>query len=169
MQPEDVYPHINSIQNTKVKAILCNDLFTQILNETEAETYTASSALLLPYLVNYVCAEVYNRILLFSQTKMTKAGPKTFVTPETESPSATQIALMMKIVQADINTYLAELEGYIYSNASSYPTYQSSDCFKCLSNKSTFELTSVGFSKRVSKYINENEITNYGDYINPSK
>lgn len=168
MEEEDVRPHIISVQNTKLKPILCHDLYTEI--ETQSpEDYSEVNATLITYIVNYLCSEVYRRVLSFSSSKLTKAGPITFNPENTTQPSDNQIASMLKVIDGDIESYKQELEGYLYKNATSYPLYLDSECYRCKNDTQYMGLSSIGNYKKLSKYLDENEMTSYGHVINPGK
>jgi hypothetical protein len=163
---EDVKPLIISCQTANLKPMLCDDLYNELITQQGAGSFSAANALLMPYVVEYLCRQVYRRYVITSSVKATKSGLRQMGDTETQNISEATRSLIAKMAQEDSETAEASLKGYLIGNIDTYPLYRDSVCNKSdrrWGQNGEYSFSSVGYAKRKDKAIQSGRVNHNTD------
>ena len=141
LEAKAIEPYIFTVQYQYVKALLCPDLYSQILDEIASNTLSYENIDLIYGKSNeqfqgvlpYLCWLAFREYLTLSGARSTQSGLKIYKSETTEQPTPAQLDTIIRNVNDKVNFYRAEIMGFLEKNKEDYPLWNC-DCGQKFNN-----------------------------------
>jgi len=132
----------------KLKAILCDELYDDMITAYNGGTPTADETALYPYCVDYLVWESYKAYLGFAQYTDTDAGVRVFTENTSIEAKPYNIQQLEGNAEQFVMVYKTELETFLLLNNTDYPTWNESSCNCHKKRRTTFGISGAGSAKK---------------------
>jgi ribose 5-phosphate isomerase RpiB len=136
-----------------LKAVLCDDLYNEMIAAYNGGTPTAAEAALFPYCENYLAWLTYKFYLGFANFTDTDNGIRVFTENTSIEAKPYDLRQLQDNAQDFVDTYKSELDYFLTQNVTDYPSFEASTCNTCNKKSMSLGITGAGkASYRPSSY-----------------
>jgi hypothetical protein len=143
---------IGIVQEQYAVKILCQDLYDEIIDQTETPPMSEYNTELLPYVKDFLIYKAYARYTVGGNLLATAAGFRVAKNDIDDPASSAEMENIRSLANQDANFYQERLVNFLIKNVDNYPLWKNSicNCGKDLRPQGMGKISAIGSTNSVT-------------------